>query len=112
MLPITVTQTGTGSSRWVYVSPHMTPTNLAVACVVDGTVTYSVEYAYQDPSGDPSTVPVAPVAVTAFPDATVQGKSDNEVAFMNDPVICWRVTVTAGAGSVSATGLQAGIAGP
>jgi len=90
----------------------MTPTNLSIACVVSGTVNYTVEYAYEDPSGNPSQVPVAAVAVTAFPDAIVAAKTDNEVAFMNDPVICWRVTVNSGDGSVAATGLQAGIAGP
>ena len=103
---------GVGSSRWVYVSPHMTPTNLAIASVVVPTVNYTIQYCYQDPAGLPTSFPVAPVTPTPFDDAVVAAQTSNKVAYMNDPVICWRVTVNSGTGKVTSTGLQAGISGP
>lgn len=112
MLPIVVTQTGVGASRWVNVSPHMTPTNISIGCVVTGTVTYNVEYTYTNPNGDPWAFPVAPVTPTVWIDPVITAQTGNKDTTYSQPIACWRVNITAGTGTVTATAIQAGISGP
>lgn len=110
---VSIGTNGVGSSRWVYLSPHMTPTNVRIACLVTPTVNYTVQYAYQDPAGDPAAFPIAPVTPTPFDDGLLTGVTASEVTTVTDgPPVCWRVTVNSGTGTVQAIGTQAGISGP
>lgn len=106
----------TGSGDWVAITPHLSTAELTVSCVVTGSVTYTVEYTYQDVNYNPNSnfaysndLP----HVAVWPDPTVQGISANAVATVSDlPIWAARVTVNSGTGSVQATFLQTGIAGP
>lgn len=103
---------GVGSSRWVYVSPHMTPFNLSLSAhYATGTGTFEFQYAYDDPAGKPSDFPATRPNVTVYTDAGGAQSGPYDVGY-DHPFTCWRITVLSGAGTVSATGNQAGIAGP
>lgn len=110
---VSIGTNGVGSSRWVYLSPHMTPTNVRIACLVAGTVNYTIQYAYQDPAGDPAAFPIAPVTPTTFDDSLLTGFTANGVTTITDgPPVCARVTVNSGTGTVTMILTQAGISGP
>lgn len=112
--PVTITQTGTGSTRWVAVTPHLDPCNLSVACKVTGTVNYTVEYTYQDVNFNPNSTfayTLDSPTLNVFADGVVNGATASAVAVQQNPIWAARVTVNSGTGSVQATFLQAGIAG-
>lgn len=114
MRPVTITQTGTGSTRWVSVTPHISQSQLSIACHVTGTVNYTVEYTYDDVNFNPDSkfaYVVDSPTVNVFADSTVAAKTTDQVALTNDPVMFARVTVNSGTGAVRAIFLQAGIAG-
>lgn len=98
-----------GSSLWNIVNWHVSPSNIAFACVlVSGAATFSIQYTYDDPNNLPAGVGFPqpfnqPSIVNAT--ATVDGAS-------NDPITAWRLFMAAGTGTVRATGIQAGIGGP
>lgn len=96
-IPTTLTQTGTGSTRWVAFDPSVCPTDITIACVFSGSGTYQVEWAYDQP------------ATTGFPDNYVQGASANAVATISSPVLFGRITVT-GSATVIGTFIQSGAA--
>ena len=102
MIPVTLTQTGTGSSRAYQSDLWPTPFNLGFGCVItSGAATYSVEHTFdniQDPNIEP----------TWFAHPTADGleaNSDGNYAF---PVVAIRLTVSAGSGTVALTLVQAG----
>lgn len=101
-----------GSSRWVYVSPDMTPFNLSLSAhYASGAGTYQIGYCYDDPAGQPYAFPVAPVAVTEYliPGGAQSGPFETS---LNNPITAWRLTVLSGTGTVQCTGIQSGISGP
>lgn len=103
-----------GSTEWVAITPHLTPSNLSTAVKLGGTVTYTVEYTYNDVNFAPDSFyayqqdNVIPVV---WPDATVASKSTSMVATMNEPIWAARVTINSGTDPLTATFVQAGIAG-
>lgn len=102
MQPITKRITGEGFSPWQSVSTDMTPFNVSVACVVTGTVDYTLQYTYD---------PLEHV-VTTFDDADISAESTNQAKAFNAPVTGFRLKGNSGsAGTVVMTVLQAGIAG-
>lgn len=109
---VSVGDNGVGSSRWVYFSPHMTPTDISVWSEVSGTVNYTIQWGYQDPAGLPTAFPVAPVTITPYDDPIVTGASANSFTATDKPVLVGRVTVNSGTGTVTSRFLQAGISGP
>ncbi len=114
MRPVTRTQTGTGSMPWVAVGGQTDPGQLSVACKVTGTVTYTVEYTFQDVNNNPDSAFAYVLdnpTVNVFPDDGVSGIAVSAVAVTNQPIWAARVTVNSGTGSVQATFLKAGIAG-
>jgi hypothetical protein len=106
----------TGSTPWVSVTPHVTRETLSVASHVTGTVTYSVEYSYKDVNYNPTSTfgayQLDYVSPTPWLDPVVQGQTGDTVAKSTEPIWAARVTITSGTGSVEATFLQSGIAGP
>jgi hypothetical protein len=100
---------GVGSCLWNIVNWHVTPVNIQYSCVLaTGAATFSIQYTYDDPNNLPSGVTYPqpfnhPTIVNAT--ATIDGSS-------NDPITAWRLYISAGTGSIRATGIQAGIGGP
>lgn len=114
MRPVTYTQTGTGSTPWVAITPHISQSQLSIACKVTGTVNYTVEYTYQDVNFLPNSqfaYVLDSVTPDVWPDGLVTGQTTSQTANNNDPIWAARVTVNSGSGSVTATFLQSGIAG-
>jgi hypothetical protein len=102
MIPVTLTQTGTGSSRPFQCSYWAVPANLGFGCVItSGSATYSVEHTF-DNIQDPSITP------TWFPHPTVAGLQANADGNYAFPVTAVRLTVSAGSGTVALTIVQAG----
>jgi len=102
MIPVTLTQTGTGSSRPFQGSYWAVPYNLGFGCVItSGAATYSVEHTFDDIQ-DPNIEP------TWFPHPTVAGLEANADGNYAFPVTAIRLTVSAGSGTVALTLVQAG----
>lgn len=97
----TVQKTGAGSTNAVVINTNVTPVNIGFAVVVTGTVNYSVQYSYDDPSAG---------FTTWFDDATITSKTGNEDGSINFPITGLKVLVNSGAGSVTMNVVQAGIA--
>ena len=101
MIPVTLTQTGTGSSRAYQSDLWPTPFNLGFGCVItSGAATYSVEHTFDDIQTNASP--------TWFPHPTVAGLSANADGNYAFPVTAIRLTVSAGSGTVALTLVQAG----
>jgi len=103
MRPVVITQTGAGTSSWVKLDNKVTPFNVGFGCVVTGTVSFSVEYTYDDVDavGSP----------TAFTHATVATKTANIDGTIGYPVAAVRINNASGTGSITMTLIQAGCAG-
>lgn len=97
----TVSKTGTGSSDVVVVNTNTNPVNLGFAVVVTGTVNYSVQISYDDPSVG---------FTTWFDDPTITNKTGNEDGSINWPVTGIKVLVNSGTGTAAMRVVQAGIA--
>ena len=105
MKPIKVTQSGIGESDWKLVNWNIAPIELGITVVVDGMVTYTVEYTLDDITDVP------PVTPTAFPHATLAGLSVDAYGSIMTPVAAIRLTITGGTGSATLTFIQSGISG-
>lgn len=114
---VTVGTNGYGSSPWANVSAELAPVNVGIGLEFAGTATATVEYTHDDPNGQPdwngyngkAIIPgVIPVPnLTAVP-GTAGQVYDGSVMI---PFWGWRLTVSSGTASVTATGQQGGIAG-
>ena len=101
MIPVTLTQTGTGSSRPFQASYWAVPFNLGFGCVItSGAATYSVEHTFDDIQTNASP--------TWFPHPTAAGLEANADGNYAFPVTAIRLTVSAGSGTVALTLVQAG----
>lgn len=116
---MTLGTSGVASSPWQRVSEHITPVNIGVSAVVNGTANYTVEVtaeaveavaanstagAPQGPGG-----PVIPNP-TPFPyPPALQAQSTNQAGMIDRPITSWRVTLNSGTGSVTVTAVEAGI---
>jgi len=101
MRAITVTQTGAGSTDAIPCDLYISPFNLGLGCVVDGTVNFTIQHTFDD-------IFDADVTPTWFDHPVLQsltGNTDGNYAF---PVRAIRATVHSGAGSVTLTLIQAG----
>lgn len=106
--PRYVSQTGTGSSDWQIANTDISPASFGIAVLVSGTVTYTFEYAYEDPSGTyPNPTGAQPTAFALTALSSKSANTDSSIAF---PIAAWRITVTAGTGTAQAVVIQAGIA--
>lgn len=117
MNPQIVSQTGIGSSPLQALARDITPFAVSFGCVISGAVTYSIEYTYDDPNTGLSGVigewPSKTKVPTWWPFTAIAAKAANADGCMATPnlgpVFGWRVTVTAGTGTVTVTATQAGI---
>lgn len=108
MQPRYVSQTGTGSSAWQSVNWDISPINLGIGVIVTGTVSFTFEYTYEDPSGtykNPASANPTAWPLTAL--ATKAASTDSSITF---PIAAWRITVVSGTGTAQATVIQAGVA--
>ena len=96
------TKTGVGSSNVLPMDTYISPFNVGFGVKVTGTVTYSIQHTFDN---------VQTVASpTWFTHPTIAAKSDNQDGNYAFPVAAIKVLVTAGAGTATATVIQAGIA--
>lgn len=112
---------GTGSTPWVRFNPHLSPSVLELAMEFTGTATASAEYTNDEfmspiPSPVANGAPAAAYAPAspnpvALGVGTLTAITANADARLDNPMLGWRLTITAGQGSVQLTGIQAGIAG-
>lgn len=116
---VTVGTNGVASSPWVFVSPSLAPVNIALGVVVSGTVNYTIEYTYDNPNTNQNTLgsqglgnyPTAPTPWQHASLRTLTSTTDGAITF---PIAAWRLLLNSqtNPGYATATGTQAGIAGP
>lgn len=101
MIPVTLTQTGTGSSRLFQGSYWAVPFNLGFGCVItSGSATYSVQHTFDDIQTNASP--------TWFDHPTVVGLSANADGNYAFPVTAIKLVIGSGSGTVALTLVQAG----
>lgn len=104
----------TGSTPWFIPDTHITPFELFIGTeLLSGAATWSIEYTPDSPW------PALPPYVAGFSQALpiprargwagLIGLANDADGAIDSPVAAWRLTITAGAGQVQATGRQAGI---
>lgn len=98
----------TGSTRWVNPSWHVAPFQLELDGSVSGTVTYGFEYTMSD-YYTPTPGTGAPPNSVVVRSTAVAGATGNASLTLQGPVRGWRMTVTAGTGTATVQGIQAGI---
>lgn len=97
----TVSKTGTGSTDAIVINTNTNPVNIGFAAIVTGTVNYSIQISYDDPSVG---------FTTWFDDTTITSKTGNEDGSINFPVTGIKALVNSGTGTVTLKVVQAGIA--
>jgi len=105
---ITVGTSTTGSTRWMNVNPNVAPFSLDVEISVTGAVTYSVEYTLSDLILEPTARNPTPAAIIVRPTSLVNQTTAASYNF-TQPMRAWRVTITAGTGTVTIQAMQSGI---
>lgn len=122
---ITVGTNGVGASPWQIVSADLSPVNISVGVTVTGTVNFSFQITYDDPSGtypNPAAVTTSGYVnrsnanqLTQFPTAwsptALASKAAATDAAITAPISAYRLLVNSGTGSAQAVVLPAGIAG-
>jgi hypothetical protein len=104
MRPVVLSVTGVGNSVPDPLDHYLTPFNVSLAVVVTGTITYTVQYTYDDvfaANYNPATGNWLP-----HPSLTAQtATKDSNIAY---PVRGVRLTTSAGTGTATLTVIQAG----
>jgi len=104
MRPVVLSVTGVGNSVPDPLDHFLTPFNVSLAVVVTGTITYTVQYTYDDvfaANYNPATGNWLP-----HPSLTAQtATKDSNIAY---PVRAVRLTTSAGTGTATMTVIQAG----
>ena len=104
MRPFVSSVTGVGVSSVYPPDNYVSPFNLALSVLVTGTVTYTVQYTFDDVFA--SGFSAASANWVDHPSLTAQSATkDSNIAY---PVRGVRINVTAGSGSVRFTVIQAG----
>lgn len=103
MRPITVSVTGVGESNPVVIDQRIAPTNIGLAVIVTGTITYTAQYTFDDVFANGYTASTG----NWFNHPTLTGSSsqNSNIAY---PVTAVRLTTSAGTGSAAMTIIQAG----
>jgi hypothetical protein len=104
MRPITISKTGAGSSTIAPLDTYQNPFNVGFDVVVSGTVNYTIQHTFDD---------IFNSAVTPvwFNHPTVFSQSANADGNYAFPVRGIKVLVNSGAGTATATIIQAGMPG-
>jgi hypothetical protein len=102
-----------GSSRWVVCNYQIAPANISMSVVVDGTVNYTIEYTYDNVNSNQNTMGGAngnyPAVPTVWAHSTLAAQTTSKDGFFAYPILAWRATLNSGSGSITATGVSAGI---
>ena len=105
MRPITYLVSGVGNSPVYAVDTYISPSNMGLAVVVSGTITYKVQYTFDNVFA----TGYSPTAGTStwFDHPTLVGSSsgNSNIAY---PVTGIRLTTSAGTGTATLTIIQAG----
>lgn len=104
MRPVTVSQTGVGTSPLIVWDYIQTPFNASISTIVTGTVTYTIQHTFDDVFASTYT----PAAGNWFDHdvANMVSATTNQDSNYSAPIRASRINQTAGTGSVSLTGLQ------
>lgn len=104
MRPVVITQTGAGQSTAVPLDLYLTPFNVSLSTIVNGTVAYGIEYTFDDPF-NPPTGGLDWTVVGDIPTGTIAA---GYATISNSPVRAVRINQASGSGSVTLTVNQAG----
>ena len=96
----TVSQTGVGSSSALVMNTNISPFNVGFGVIVTGTVDYTVQHTFDDPTVG---------FTTWFPHPTVAAQATNQDGNYAFPVTGIRITVNSGGGTATLKLIQAGI---
>jgi hypothetical protein len=99
---ITIGTNGVGSTPWFVVDREQDPMNFGLCVVVSGTVTYTVEYTYDDPNE-----PYTGTFPTTFSLAGMTSRPLTGDAVIQNPITAIRATVESGTDSIRAIVIQA-----
>lgn len=118
---IIVGTNGVGATPWQIVSNAMAPMGLGVCVLVSGTVNFTWQYTFEDPSGtypNPNTATSGYIntaqpnritqAPTAFSLTALSSKAANTDSSMVTPIYAWRLLINSGTGTAQAVVVQAG----
>ena len=99
--PVRIAQTGQGQSQWFVTNFNITPVEISISVVVDGTVNYTVQYTYDD------------LAANNNPEAwnlpALTSKATKLDATIKFPITGYRLVVNSVGGTATMTAIQAGI---
>ena len=105
---VTIGTNTTGSTDWFVPNYDMTPFVMAFTTQLSGSATWNFETTndldYFDPPNGTNAGMVAPNVT-----AVVQGATIAQQVGLSAPVTGWRITITAGTGTLTVQGQQAGI---
>ena len=104
MRPVVVSKTGTGSSAVIPLDPYQNPFNVGIGVVVSGTVNYTIQHTFDNVQGSS----VTPTWFSHASLVNLTANADGNYAF---PVTAVKILVNSGAGSATATIVQAGMPG-
>ena len=96
----TVSKTNVGSSSALVMNTDISPFNVGFGVVVTGTVDYTVQHTFDDPSLG---------FTTWYPHPTIAGQTDNQDGNYAFPVTGIKVLVNSGDGTATLNLIQAGI---
>lgn len=96
MRPVTLAQTGAGSTQGYVADLYISPFNIGFGVVVSGTVNYTVEHTFD--------------GTNWFPHPTIASKATAQDGNYSFPVTQIRLTVNSGGGTATLTLIQAGVA--
>ena len=106
MKPITVSQTGAGSTGTIPLNVNVNPFNIGIAVVVSGTVNYTVQYTFDNVWSATYNSATA----TWFDHASLATETTSQTGNFAFPVAGMRLTVNSGSGTATMTVIQAGLA--
>lgn len=106
MRPVTVSQTGAGSSAVVPMDIYLNPFNVGIGVKVTGTVNYTVQHTFDDVFASGFDAATA----TWYDHTTLAAQTANAVGNYAFAVRGVRITVNSGTGSAQMTLVQSGIA--
>jgi hypothetical protein len=105
MQQVNLSVTGVGNSNVYAVDTYVAPSNMGLAVVVSGTITYKVQYTFDNIFA----AGYSPTAGTStwfdHPTLTGSASGNSNIAY---PVTGIRLTTTAGTGTATLTIIQAG----
>lgn len=105
---ITVGTNGVGGTPWQIVNTDISPVNLGIGVNVSGTVNFTFQYTYDDPSGTYQNPNVTfPLAWNLSALASKAVATDSNLSF---PIAAYRILINSGTGTATASVIQSGIA--